>query len=139
MLLLFFFFLFFFPLVLIREFDDIRTSSGFGLDWFGILILPSPSPCVFVPQDPTGKRAVSPLALEEAGSMTVCRSGAWGAKMVTSAWWVYADQVRAGADATRAREKRGVGLGFVVEIGLGCSVCSLFVFACNLSLVACSL
>lgn len=26
--------------------------------------------------------------------MTVCRSGAWGAKMVTSAWWVYADQVK---------------------------------------------
>lgn len=45
-------------------------------------------------QDPSGKRAVSPLALEEAGCMTVCRSGAWGAKMVTSAWWVYADQVK---------------------------------------------
>ncbi|CAN0493709.1 unnamed protein product, partial [Hapterophycus canaliculatus] len=44
-------------------------------------------------QDPSGKRPVSPLALEEAGCMTVCRSGAWGAKMVTSAWWVYADQV----------------------------------------------
>lgn len=44
-------------------------------------------------KDPSGKHPVSPLALEEAGCMTVCRSGAWGAKMVTSAWWVYADQV----------------------------------------------
>ncbi|CAN0164879.1 unnamed protein product, partial [Laminaria digitata] len=52
------------------------------------------SSCVVRNKDPSGKRAVSPLALEEAGSMTVCRSGAWGAKMVTSAWWVYADQVR---------------------------------------------
>ncbi|CAM9478235.1 unnamed protein product [Ectocarpus sp. 8 AP-2014] len=51
------------------------------------------SSCVVRNKDPSGKRAVSPLALEEAGCMTVCRSGAWGAKMVTSAWWVYADQV----------------------------------------------
>eukprot|EP00752_Nemacystus_decipiens_P013835 g12284.t1 len=49
--------------------------------------------CVVRNKDPSGKRPVSPLALEEAGCMTVCRSGAWGAKMVTSAWWVYADQV----------------------------------------------
>lgn len=47
-----------------------------------------------IAKDPSGKRPVSPLALEEAGCMTVCRSAAWGAKMVTSAWWVYADQVR---------------------------------------------
>jgi hypothetical protein len=25
--------------------------------------------------------------------MTVCRSGAWGAKIVTSAWWVFGTQV----------------------------------------------
>ena len=36
---------------------------------------------------------VSPFALQEAGTMTVCRSGAWSAKIVTSAWWVHADQV----------------------------------------------
>ncbi|CAM9456120.1 unnamed protein product [Discosporangium mesarthrocarpum] len=51
------------------------------------------SSCVVRNKDTSGKRAVSPLALEEAGCMTVCRSGAWTAKMVTSAWWVYADQV----------------------------------------------
>lgn len=30
----------------------------------------------------------------QAGCMTVCRSAAWKAKMVTSAWWVHASQVR---------------------------------------------
>lgn len=43
---------------------------------------------------------VPPLTLQQAGCMTVCRSAAWDAKMVTSAWWVYAHQVR---HALRAR------------------------------------
>ena len=33
------------------------------------------------------------LSLAQAGCMCVCRSGAWDAKTVTSAWWVHADQV----------------------------------------------
>lgn len=36
---------------------------------------------------------ISPFALQEAGGMTVCRSGAWTAKVVTSAWWVHSGQV----------------------------------------------
>ena len=36
---------------------------------------------------------ISPFALNEAGTMTICRSGAWNAKVVMSAWWVQASQV----------------------------------------------
>ncbi|XP_015913965.2 ribosome quality control complex subunit NEMF [Parasteatoda tepidariorum] len=36
---------------------------------------------------------VSPKTLNEAGIMAVCNSSAWDAKVVTSAWWVYANQV----------------------------------------------
>jgi hypothetical protein len=40
-----------------------------------------------------GFKPISPFALQEAGNMTVCRSGAWGNKIVTSAWWVFGSQV----------------------------------------------
>lgn len=36
---------------------------------------------------------ISPFALQEAGTMTICRSGAWTVKVVMSAWWVHAFQV----------------------------------------------
>lgn len=36
---------------------------------------------------------ISPSCLQEAGTMTMCRSGAWSAKIVASAWWVHANQV----------------------------------------------
>lgn len=36
---------------------------------------------------------ISPFALQEAGTMTICRSGAWAVKVVTSAWWVHSSQV----------------------------------------------
>jgi hypothetical protein len=36
---------------------------------------------------------LSPFALQEAGTMTICRSGAWNVKVVMSAWWVQASQV----------------------------------------------
>lgn len=36
---------------------------------------------------------ISPSCLQEAGTMTLCRSGAWKAKIVASAWWVHAHQV----------------------------------------------
>lgn len=32
--------------------------------------------------------------LAQAGAACVCRSAAWDAKIVTSAWWAHADQVR---------------------------------------------
>jgi predicted ribosome quality control (RQC) complex YloA/Tae2 family protein len=38
-------------------------------------------------------KPISPFALQEAGNMTVCRSGAWSNKIITSAWWVFGDQV----------------------------------------------
>lgn len=37
---------------------------------------------------------VPPRTLMEAGSMALCNSAAWDAKIVTSAWWVYDHQVR---------------------------------------------
>lgn len=43
-------------------------------------------------KNPTGK-PVPHLTLTEAGTMCVCRSSAWDAKIVTSAYWVYAHQV----------------------------------------------
>ncbi|XP_057524702.1 uncharacterized protein LOC130804315 isoform X2 [Amaranthus tricolor] len=36
---------------------------------------------------------VPPLTLNQAGCYTVCQSKAWDSKIVTSAWWVYPDQV----------------------------------------------
>ena len=37
---------------------------------------------------------VPPKTLNEAGSMALCNSAAWEAKVVTSSWWVYHDQAR---------------------------------------------
>jgi predicted ribosome quality control (RQC) complex YloA/Tae2 family protein len=37
--------------------------------------------------------SISPLAIQEAGIMAVCRSSAWTNKVITSAWWVLASQV----------------------------------------------
>ncbi|KAA8497307.1 Nuclear export mediator factor Nemf [Porphyridium purpureum] len=36
---------------------------------------------------------IPPLTLSQAGTFAMCRSSAWSAKVVTSAWWVYANQV----------------------------------------------
>ena len=36
---------------------------------------------------------VPPKTLNEAGTMAVCNSAAWDARVVTSAWWVYHHQV----------------------------------------------
>ena len=43
--------------------------------------------------EPLSDAAVPPLTLSEAGSAAVCRSNAWDSKIITSAWWVQADQV----------------------------------------------
>ena len=43
-------------------------------------------------KNPSGE-PVSPKSLNEAGTMAVCNSAAWEAKVVTSAWWVYHHQV----------------------------------------------
>eukprot|EP01034_Spumella_vulgaris_P026390 gene26390-32964_t len=42
---------------------------------------------------PSKTPSISPLAIQEAGIMAVCRSLAWTAKVMTSAWWVWASQV----------------------------------------------
>ena len=34
-----------------------------------------------------------PFSISQAGQACVCRSQAWDAKIVTSAWWVHASQV----------------------------------------------
>ncbi|XP_075104545.1 uncharacterized protein LOC107781168 [Nicotiana tabacum] len=36
---------------------------------------------------------IPPLTLNQAGCFTVCQSQAWDSKIVTSAWWVYPNQV----------------------------------------------
>ncbi len=38
------------------------------------------------------KEAVPPLTLAQAGLSCVCRSAAWNARMVTSAYWVHPEQ-----------------------------------------------
>ncbi|XP_076463782.1 ribosome quality control complex subunit NEMF-like [Babylonia areolata] len=43
-------------------------------------------------KNPTGGE-VPPKTLNEAGTMAICNSAAWDAKVVTSAWWVCHDQV----------------------------------------------
>ena len=40
-----------------------------------------------------GLHAVPPFSISQAGQACVCRSQAWDAKIVTSAWWVHASQV----------------------------------------------
>jgi len=37
--------------------------------------------------------SVPPKTLNEAGTMALCYSAAWDARVITSAWWVYHDQV----------------------------------------------
>ncbi|XP_071482999.1 ribosome quality control complex subunit NEMF-like [Diadema antillarum] len=41
----------------------------------------------------SGGGPIPPKTLQEAGTMAVCFSVAWDAKVVTSAWWVHYDQV----------------------------------------------
>lgn len=36
---------------------------------------------------------IPPRTLTEAGTMAVCYSAAWDAKIITSAWWVHHHQV----------------------------------------------
>jgi len=48
------------------------------------------SSCII--KNPTGN-PIPPVTLSQAGTMTVCRSAAWHAKVVTSAYWVYDHQV----------------------------------------------
>merc|ERR1712137_1373821 len=48
------------------------------------------SSCVI--KNPSGN-VVPPSTLEQAGQMAICRSAAWNAKVVTSAYWVYSHQV----------------------------------------------
>ncbi|XP_076818942.1 ribosome quality control complex subunit NEMF-like isoform X2 [Clavelina lepadiformis] len=43
-------------------------------------------------KNPSGA-PVPPKTLNEAGTMAICHSAAWDAKVVTSAWWVFRDQV----------------------------------------------
>jgi predicted ribosome quality control (RQC) complex YloA/Tae2 family protein len=40
-----------------------------------------------------GGEGVPLLSVAQAGHAVICRSDAWNSKMVTSAWWVYPDQV----------------------------------------------
>lgn len=42
----------------------------------------------------SGKGDIPPKTLNEAGTMAICYSAAWEARVVTSAWWVYHNQVR---------------------------------------------
>nr|XP_023684122.1 nuclear export mediator factor NEMF isoform X1 [Paramormyrops kingsleyae] len=43
-------------------------------------------------KNPTGE-PIPPRTLTEAGTMAVCYSAAWDAKVITSAWWVHHNQV----------------------------------------------
>jgi hypothetical protein len=43
-------------------------------------------------KNPTGE-PIPPITLSQAGTMAICQSRAWDAKIVTSAYWVQSDQV----------------------------------------------
>ena len=43
-------------------------------------------------KNPTGE-PIPPRTLTEAGTMALCYSAAWDARVITSAWWVYHHQV----------------------------------------------
>jgi len=47
--------------------------------------------CIIKNNNPS--QPIPPSTLNEAGTMAICHSGAWDAKVVTSAWWVHHDQV----------------------------------------------
>lgn len=47
-------------------------------------------------------RDISPVSLTQAGAAAICRSRAWDAKVVTSAWWVHAHQVSKAAPTGEA-------------------------------------
>ncbi len=44
--------------------------------------------------------AVPPMSLHQAGVACVCRSKAWDGKVITSAWWVFPEQVYPAAHET---------------------------------------
>lgn len=50
-----------------------------------------------VVKNPTPGAPIPPLTLAQAGHACVCRSAAWDAKVVTSAWWVHPEQVSGAA------------------------------------------
>uniref|UniRef100_A0A2K6A8G5 Ribosome quality control complex subunit NEMF n=1 Tax=Mandrillus leucophaeus TaxID=9568 RepID=A0A2K6A8G5_MANLE len=54
-----------------------------GSPYFGIKTL-----CIVIPGEP-----IPPRTLTEAGTMALCYSAAWDARVITSAWWVYHHQV----------------------------------------------
>ena len=77
----------------------IFSSISIRLNYLAFPHPPPPSSSAAAPAGansgtPSGFKSISPFALQEAGNMTVCRSGAWGAKIITSAWWVFGTQVR---------------------------------------------
>ena len=41
----------------------------------------------------SSKDEIPPKTLNEAGTMAICYSAAWEARVVTSAWWVHHNQV----------------------------------------------
>ena len=51
-----------------------------------------PSNSSVIVKNPSGE-PISPVTLQQAGTMAICNSRAWEAKIVTSAYWVYHDQV----------------------------------------------
>ena len=48
-----------------------------------------PCKCVLI----AAELPVPPKTLNEAGTMALCYSAAWDARVITSAWWVHHDQV----------------------------------------------
>ena len=69
----------------------LRQQLRFGCD--AVHSASSIQPSKFRANLTTALGAVPALSLAQAGCMCVCRSAAWDAKTVTSAWWVHADQV----------------------------------------------
>jgi predicted ribosome quality control (RQC) complex YloA/Tae2 family protein len=72
----------------------IKNPSGMHCLWFlSVCLSVCLSACLLPNWVSLSGLPIPPSSLHEAGSMAVCNSAAWDARIVTSAWWVYHDQV----------------------------------------------
>jgi len=72
------------------------------------------------------EQPVPPKTLNEAGTMALCYSAAWDARVITSAWWVYHDQVTFLCYYLLPTPNISVGVGRIFEY-VCISVCCLSV------------
>uniref|UniRef100_A0AAR2M3I4 NFACT RNA-binding domain-containing protein n=1 Tax=Pygocentrus nattereri TaxID=42514 RepID=A0AAR2M3I4_PYGNA len=70
-------------------------------------------------KNPSGE-PIPPRTLTEAGTMAVCYSAAWDAKVITSAWWVHHNQVRQWKKNFLPPSYLIMGFGFLFKVDEQC-------------------